>query len=511
MSRLTRRDLLRAGGATAAGAAAAGLAACGPDDYEPNLTRRRDAPNVLLIVTDSTRQDYVGAYNPRSLARTPNLDALTKGSLRFDRAIPEGMPTGLVRRTLLTGMRSFPLRDWTATEGLPPEPGWTPILPGQPILTEILGNAGVTTAYATDNPFLVGPRYVNFRRTLDLGRADLSQAAYRAFNVPFERLAPRSAIERYLLPELSDTVEVDRLRSYVGWNSLYRTSRRNYSAARVVRAGMAALDELKDRQPFFLGVDAFDPHEPFDAPEDDYVEQFGTERRGVQRQGIQPIQPFNTPASEVSGLGIDDETIQVIRQLYAAELTFADRWIGMLLDRLDALGLAENTVVWYLSDHGILLGERNIIGKSTSRPYREIYQVPYSIRDPSGRRAGEASSFFASTHDVARTVLSMMGVRAPGAMDGEDLSVLFDDGDPPARDVWTACYQDTWMAGDGRWLLLAPEAGRFKLLYDTVRDPGETRDVAADHPGEVDRLWRALEDAAGGTLPVFGRGMVIGG
>lgn len=508
---LTRRDLLRLGGAGAAGAAAAGLAACGSDDYEPNLTRRRDAPNVLLIVTDSTRRDYLGAYNPDSLARTPNLDALAKGGLRFDRAIPEGMPTGLVRRAILTGMRTFPNRDWTPTEALPPEPGWTPILPGQPILTEVLGNAGVTTAYATDNPFLVGPRYVDFRRTLDLGRADLSQAAYRAFNVPFERLAPRSAIERFLLPELSDTVEVDRLRAYVGWNSLYRTSRRNYSAARVVRAGMTALDELKDRQPFFLGVDAFDPHEPFDAPEDDYVDQFGSALRGVQRRGIQPIQPFNTPASEVDGLGIDDETIQVIRQLYAAELTFADRWIGMLLDRLDELGLAGDTVVWYLSDHGIMLGERGIIGKSTSRPYREIYQVPYVIRDPSGRMAGQTSDYFASTHDVARTILSMMGIRAPGKMDGEDLSVLFDGGAPPARDTWTACYQDTWMAGDGRWLLLAPEAGRFKLLYDTETDPAEVDDVAERFPEQVDRLWRALQDAAGGTLPVFGRGMVIGG
>lgn len=510
MSRLTRRELLRRGGAGAAVAGAAGLAACGIDD-EPRLSRRRDAPNVLLIVTDSTRQDYVGAYNPRSLARTPNLDALARQALRFDRAVPEGMPTGPVRRAILTGMRTFPNRDWTPTEGLPAEPGWTPILPHQPILTEVLGRAGVTTAYATDNPFLVGPRYLAFRRTLDLGRADLSQAAYRAFNVPFERLAPRSAIERYLLPELSDTVEVDRLRAYVGWNSLYRTSRRNYSAARVVRAGIAALDELKDRQPFFLGVDAFDPHEPFDPPQSDYAEAFGDEPRGIQRRGIQPIQPFNTPASEVEALGLDDDTVQVVRRLYAAELSFADRWIGLLLDRLDELGLADDTVVWYLSDHGILLGERGIIGKSTSRPYREIYRIPYLIRHPEGRRSGERSDYFASTHDIARTVLSLMGVRAPGVMDGEDLSVLFDGGAPPPRDVWTACYQDTWMAGDGRWLLLAPEAGRLRRLYDTERDPAEEVDVAAKHPDQVDRLWRALEDAAGGTLPVFGRGTVVGG
>src|SRR5690606_34015184 len=132
---------------------------------------------------------------------------------------------------------------------------------------------------------------------------------------------------------------------------------------------------------------AFDPHEPFDPPESDYVKLFGSERRGVQKEGIQPIQPFNTPASYASRLGIDEETLQVVRQLYAGELAFADAWIGRLLQRLDELGLAENTVVIYLSDHGVMLGEHDILGKAAADPYREIYHVPYLIRDPEGRRA----------------------------------------------------------------------------------------------------------------------------
>lgn len=89
--RFTRRGALQAG---AAGAAAVGLSACG-DEYEPTSGRSSDAPNVILIVTDSTRADYIGAYNPNALARTPNLDALFKRSLKFDLAIPEAMPTGL--------------------------------------------------------------------------------------------------------------------------------------------------------------------------------------------------------------------------------------------------------------------------------------------------------------------------------------------------------------------------------------------------------------------------------
>lgn len=508
--RFTRRSALKAG---AAGATALGLGACG-NEYEPRAGHAKDAPNVLLIVTDSTRADYVGAYNPSTRARTPSLDALAKGGLRFEYAVPDAMPTGLVRRTLLTGMRGFPNRDWVLSPPMPAEVGWTRILPHQPILTEVLGNAGIETAYVTDNPFLIGPQYVNFRRTLDIARPDFSQGAYRAGNLPFRRPAPRSAVEKYLLPALSDTIEVRRLQDHVGWDSLYRVGERNYSAARVIRSGMAALDELKDKQPFFLGVDSFDPHEPFDAPPL-YVRMMEGDKGplGIQKdRGILPIQPFLTPASAMDKIDIDPETLDLVRDLYAAELTFADRWIGKLLNKLDDLGLADNTVVYYLSDHGVTLGEHGIIGKSTPRPYPEIHHVPYMIRDPEGRLAGETSGYFASTHDVARTILSAFGVRAPGLMAGEDLTVLFDGKDPTARPYYTSCYQETWICGDRDWLLISDTNGDRRELYDLGADPGANDDVASTNPAKIEELWAVLVDEAGGTLPQFEENLgVVGG
>jgi arylsulfatase A-like enzyme len=506
--RLTRRGAFKA---SAAGAAALGLGACG-QEYETRAGRATDAPNVLLIVTDSTRADYVGSYNPQARASTPSLDALAAEGLRFEYAVPESMPTGLVRRTLLTGTRGFPNRDWVLSPPMPAEVGWTRILPHQPMLTEVLGNAGISTAYITDNPFLVGPRYVDFRRTLDIARPDYSQGAYRAGNLPFKRPAPRIAIEKYLLPALSDTIEVRRLQDHVGWNSLYRIGERNYSAARIMRGGMAALDTLKDRQPFFLGVDSFDPHEPFDAPPL-YVRAIEEQPRGILREGgILPIQPFLTPASRMDKIDIDAETLELVRDLYAAELTFADRWIGKLLNKLDDLGLADNTVVYYLSDHGITLGEHGIIGKSTPRPYPEIHHVPYILKDPEGRLAGQTSGYFASTHDVARTILSCFGVRAPGAMDGEDLTVLFDGDAPPERRWYTSCYQETWICGDREWLLISDTNGDRRELYDLTTDPGANVDVAATNQPVVEQLWQVLIDEAGGTLPQFQENLgVVGG
>lgn len=507
--RMTRRRALQAG---AAGAAALGLSACG-DEYDPRAGHDKDAPNVLMIITDSTRADYVGAYNPNTRARTDNIDALAKRSCLFEYAVPGSMPTGLVRREVLCGMRGFPCRDWVLSPPLPAEVGWTSILPHQPLLTEVLGQAGVETAYVTDNPFLIGPRYIDFRRTLDIAHPDFSQGAYRAINTPFRRPAPRSAIEKYLLPALSNTLEVARLESHVGWASLYRVGERNYSAARVMRGGMDALDELKDRQPFFLGVDSFDPHEPFDAPPV-YVRLMERGRKlGIQKEkGILPIQPFLTPASDIRKLDIDSETVELVRDLYAAELTYSDVWIGKLLNKLDDLGLADNTIVYYFSDHGVTLGEHGIIGKSTPRPYPEIHHVPYMIHHPEGKLAGTRNRYFASTYDVARTICSMFGVRAPGLMNGEDLSVLFDGKEPTPRPYYTADYQETWICGDREWVMISNTEGTRRELYHLPDDPGANHDVAADHPDVTDKLWAVLTDEAGGTLPEFKKHIgVVGG
>ena len=298
----TRRDVLKAGGAGAgAGALALGATGCATEDFEQDVGRDADAPNVLLIVTDSTRVDYLGAYNPDSRAKTPNLDALAKESLKFGLAVPESMPTGAVRRALLSGTRGFPFRDWVESPPLPAEPGWTPIGEHQPIFTEVLGKANVNTAYCTDNPFIIGPRYAEFRRTLDMARPDYSQGAYRAFNKPFTRPAAREEIEKYLLPLLSDTVEVDRIRSHVGWNQLFRRGERDYSAARVMRSGMKALNDLAERDgPFFLGVDSFDPHEALGPPPSRRGSSSPEPSRGASRRTASPRSRRGTPPPTVS-------------------------------------------------------------------------------------------------------------------------------------------------------------------------------------------------------------------
>ena len=236
-----------------------------------------------------------------------------------------------------------------------------------------------------------------------------------------------------------------------------------------------------------------------------YVDAKGAPKGIEKEKGIIPIQPFETPYSWVIDVELDDETIERVRELYAAEITFMDEWVGRLMNRMADQNLLDETVVIYASDHGLTLGEGGVVGKHGSLAQWHIYHVPFMIRHPEGRLAGQWDDYFASTHDIAKTALSFMGARAPGMMTGEDLSVIFDGKRPPARPHFTSCYDDHVLAGDYDWFFISDSEGKRKRLYDKKNDPKELVDVAADHPDLVAKYWRILEDEAGGTLPQFSR------
>ena len=104
-----------------------------------------------------------------------------------------------------------------------------------------------------------------------------------------------------------------------------------------------------------------------------------------------------------------------MRALYAAEVTMTDHWMGMLIDRLHALRLDRETIVVLVSDHGFFLGEHGWTGKISSALHPALIRTPLVIVDPAGRRSGDATDYPAQSHDVAPTILSMAGVRAPAA------------------------------------------------------------------------------------------------
>ena len=201
-------------------------------------------------------------------------------------------------------------------------------------------------------------------------------------------------------------------------------------------------------------------------------------------------------------MNLTKRTLRRMRQLYAAEVTMVDVWLGRFLDRLENLGLAENTLLVLVSDHGVLLGERGWVGKKFTEMYEELTHVPMTMRHPAGRAAGRTSNYLASTHDIGPTVLSMLGVDEPRGMNGADLSPLFRGRAPRTKRTYrTSAYSTYLSASNGRWLLISDRERDDIRLYDRRRDRHERRNVARRHPKQVRRLWGMILRDAGGRLP----------
>ena len=322
---------------------------------------------------------------------------------------------------------------------------------------------------------------------------------------PSGRRVPEDMVRRNTPRPLRGTDTEDRVREYLAEN-LGRTGEDDFPTGKVFRSGVNWLRGRDTKRPFALVVDAFGPHEPFDPPPG-FAGMYGE----PVRDGAEPIQPFAPPIGNVEKTGLTPELLRRVRELYAAEVSFADVWLGRLLDHVDKSSLADNTMVVLMSDHGVLLGEHGFVGKTGSQNHREVVDVPLLIRDPAGRGAGRTSDFFASTYDIAPTVLSALGVTPLGRMEGENLGVIFDGREPPARPVFTASYDDSVVAGDGRWFMIADNQGTNRRLYDTLRDPEERRNLVALRPDVAQRLYAEVLDDAGGTLPRFGPTGVIAG
>jgi arylsulfatase A-like enzyme len=482
--RLSRRRFLQAGAAGAVGAALLPSAGC---DFDAQGST--DRLNVLLLIVDSLRPDHVGAYGSPQV-RTPNVDALAARGLRFNRAFPEAMVTIPARRSIFTCRRIFPYRHFVPNPELGISPGWLPIEDSEGIFTSVLRDEGYWTAQVSDNPHLAFTKaYEPFRRRFDRWVTVVGQSG---FVKPPETI-PLRVVEHWLPPVLRDDRYLPGMRKYLA-NTGAGVDEEQTCAARVYKEAAKLLDDAVVHQPFALVVDCFDPHEPWSPPRQ-YIEMYGDPG-------------YEGPEIGVTRYGGSDYLTEAqqrrLRAVYAAEVTMTDRWLGTFLERFYELGLDENTVILLLSDHGYLLGDRGYTGKVPSQMHPELAQVPFVIVHPEGKAAGKVSTYFASTHDVGPTLLSMVGLEPRGWMQGIDLSPVLEGERPKERREfhYGGMYNRFYIRTDD-WVLIGDNRGEERHMYDLRLDPHEHRDVVDQNPKLSEELYQTVLGAAGGPLPYY--------
>ncbi len=265
--------------------------------------------NVVLICLDTFRADFVAAAGRNNTIRTPHMDRLVREGVLFDNAFGEGQPTIQFRRALLTGMRSFPWEAKYETRGLwPNAPGWHQIPAEQTTLAEALLEKGYTTGFVSDT-------YHMFKPTQNFTRGFASWEFIRGQEEDPWRIGPMNAIDmsKYLPPDGSIGSQ-PRLIQYL-LNMQDRKTEDDYLPAQVFDKAIRFIDEARENAPFFLYVDCFDPHEPWDPPRA-YADMYDPD----WDEGWEPI------------VGVQPAHSEKMRRRYIAnyygECTFVDKCIG---------------------------------------------------------------------------------------------------------------------------------------------------------------------------------------
>ena len=347
---------------------------------------------------------------------------------------------------------------------------------------------GYSTILATDTLHMFRPSH-NFHRGFEV--FDFIRGQERDLYRPLSVMSEDRLEECLIGGETARRTE-DILRQYLA-NTAGRDREEDWFSPRLFGRASELLKSAREQQPFFMVVDSYDVHEPSDPPKK-YVDLYDDD--------------YDSPEPYVPSYGNSDyltgRQMARMRALYAGEVTMVDTWFGRFMEKADDLGLANNTLFVLLSDHGVLLGEHETTGKKASTMYSEIVDIPFLVRHPGGKGAGETSDYYASTHDIAPTVLGVLDVKARQEMQGQDLTEILDGKDPEARPHFTLGYDDHVWTRNDRYIMTCRNDGSNARLFDMRDDPDQKNNLAAGNPGVVKRMFReyVLEDA-GGNLPRY--------
>jgi arylsulfatase A-like enzyme len=402
------------------------------------------------------------------------------------------MPTIPIRRQLYTGRRIFPTHFYFQQDSVK-LPGWHELFLEDVTLSETLLAAGYSTALIADLPHLFKPGR-NFHRGFNY------YEWIRGQEIDFYAQAPRtkpdfSALypEEYLKTIAAASGFGGNGEAFQNFLNQYLANLKHWlkRAPSIVEATATSaidwLNENHDQGPFYLQVEAFDPHEPWDPPAE-FLEKY-----------LKTKTAHSWPEPPYLNVKVPDEGVARLRANYAGEASNVDHWYGKVLDRVKALGLYENSVIVFLSDHGALLNEQGQWVKGPEKLRKQVTHVPLLIHLPGNQYAGKRVSGFVQTADVLPTVLGRLNVKPPARVTGEDLWPYIADEKVNGREYVVSSYGYIASVRTPEWNYSAVwDKSRFKgnyspQLYDLKNDPDELKNVADQHPQVLRDLQAKLD------------------
>jgi arylsulfatase A-like enzyme len=421
--------------------------------------------NVVVVVLDSLRPDKVGCYGP-TVVQTPHLDRLAAQGVLLERCYSEFPNTIPARTALVAGVYTFPNRPWKELEDKDLH------------IAELFREAGYATAAFSDTPFNNGAR--------------MSRGFEQFRHFPMGKCLP-PIDDQPLLPHDDAFFPPGFPEKEVLYYPKTKTNRAyclakfgKYLPELMVDEAEQWLRQHRDER-FFLWLDSFNPHEPWDVQEPwrgMYEPHLGFEGRYLPMP-MGPEMDWTRPG--------DLEHIHALANAAASE---TDHYMGRLFATLDDLDLAEDTLLVVLSDHGVPLGEHGTIRKFGYPLYEELSHTVQIWRWPGHLPAGGRVPGLTSNVDFLPTMLAAAGIEPPQELDGVGLLPLMRGETASVREelFLGAFNYNAGVITDSGWKFIDHRGAREDELFNLREDPGELRNRIGDEPALARDLYKAVYD-----------------
>jgi uncharacterized sulfatase len=423
-------------------------------------------PNVLLILSDDLA-NTLGCYG-HGLARTPHLDALAQRGVLFERAYCQFPHCNPSRSSMLSGLRPNATRVTNNDHNLYKN------VPGVVTLPRLFRNHGYATARCGKI----------FHLGVPAGNESMDDPQAWDFGTPFKD-------ERPYPPSRTSAVQVEKTPTFrMGWQEI-DASDDDLCDGNFATAAIDWLQRRDPTKPFFLAVGFHRPHLPLVAPAK-YFDLYPLDSIALPQEPEDDEADIPPPARNgaVPQYKLTATPIQrraAIRG-YLAAVSYMDAQAGRLLDALARLGLRDNTIIVFASDHGWHLGEHGLWHKRSL--FEESARVPLLIVAPGAKGNGRRSSSLVELLDLYPTLCDLAGVPAPSVLQGKSLRPLLDD---PAASVHNYALTQARRGPNAehggrsvrtsRWRCTEWDEGRSGIeLYDHTADPHEYTNLANDPP-----------------------------
>lgn len=464
--------------------------------------------NILLITSDQQHWNTLGFLNPE--VKTPNLDRLARQGTNFSRAYTVNPTCTPTRASIITGMYPSQHGAWSLGTKLPET---------VPTVGDYFQKAGYRTALIGKAHF---QQLIDTKEYPSIESNPLQQDLdfWRKFNSPFYgfekvELARNHADEYHVGQHYALWMEEkgfknwrDCFRPPAGktppqrwkWNLPEEFHYDNWIAERTGKM----LEEYKNKDDnFFLWASFLDPHPPYLVPEPwdtmydpekitiPSMHEGEHEKNPPHFKLTQEENPDFSTYNEKDGNCChgftshlqDRKSLAKDIAVYYGMISLMDKYIGVILEKLDALGLSENTLVVFTTDHGHFYGHHGLNAKGAFH-YEDLIKIPFIARMPGKVPAGKSSNSLQSLADLAPSFLDLCGIEVPRTMTGKS-----------QKDVWTGkteSVRDSVIVENRHQPTKVFHKtyidGRYKITVYFEKKYGEIFDLKKD-PGEIDNLW----------------------